>query len=39
MGNIIRAIVDPRKFSEYIFKENADHGKNGVLRKTAFQAV
>ncbi len=24
--------IDPRKFSEYIFKEGADHGKDAVFR-------
>lgn len=26
-----KIIVDPRKFSEYVFKENADHGKDIIF--------
>ncbi len=36
MGNTVRVIVDPRKFSEYIFKENADHGKDIVFKSVGY---
>ncbi|OQX06843.1 MAG: hypothetical protein BWK80_50250 [Desulfobacteraceae bacterium IS3] len=36
MENTVRAIVDPRKFSEYVFKENADHGKVIVFKSMGY---
>jgi filamentous hemagglutinin len=32
----IQTIVDPRKFSEYLFKEGADHGKNRVFESLGY---
>ncbi len=36
MENTVRVIVDPRKFSEYVFKENADHGKDIVFKSLGY---
>ena len=32
----VKVIVDPRKFSEYVFKENADHGKDIIFRSLGY---
>ncbi len=32
----IQTIVEPRKFSEYLFKEGADHGKNRVFESLGY---
>lgn len=36
MENAVRVIADPRKFSEYIFKENADHGKDVIFKSLGY---
>ncbi len=36
MENSVRVIVDPRKFSEYIFRENADHGKDAIFTSLGY---
>ncbi len=32
----VEAVVDPRKFSNYIFKDDATHGKDVVFRKLGY---
>jgi len=34
--NVAKASVDSRKFSEYIFKEGADHGKDKVFKSLGY---
>jgi len=35
-NNSIQALVDPRKFSDYVFKTGADHGKDKVFRSLGY---
>ncbi len=37
MEKKVKTIVDPRKFSEYVFKEGADHGKEIVFRSLGYE--
>lgn len=36
MTKSAKVIVDPRKFSEYVFKENADHGKGIIFNSLGY---
>lgn len=36
MTKPVRVIVDPRKFSEYVFRENADHGKDAIFTSLGY---
>jgi len=37
-ANEVNAVVDTRKFSDYIFKPGADHGKNAVFESLGYTA-
>jgi filamentous hemagglutinin len=36
MADTDKVIADPRKFSGYVFKENADHGKDVIFKSLGY---
>jgi hypothetical protein len=36
LKNELEVFVDSRKFSEYIFKEDADHGKDKIFKSLGY---